>query len=317
MLLKLVIVSLLLSFVICDWNEFDHLGLDVFSLTPEELKLSQLAEKLSATTVESHHHRVKRGGYKKKKSKNSGYYALPLPPLPSNVNEEKVQLLTKPNRNLIHLANQIANRRYPNSIQDVLNQVNRRQDVLPPAVNNIPPPDEPPTLDPFILTPQVDSVGGYPNSIQDMLNSLHDKPPDDGHYPPPYTPPDTLKYPPFKQPQQEKPVKKKVVYKVVNTKAPKVEHGTTKKTIYKLADQKGYEKKILPQFFGYPKFFIFSGQLLINPRLFIIQENPFLKIIIMIIPYLLNPFQPLPRHHLEGIMRYLIPQNPNLKITWL
>lgn len=243
MILKLVIfiLSIQCIHVLCDWNEFDHLGLNVFSLTPEELKLSQLAEELSATILPTSHqnYRVKRGGYKKKKSKNSGYYALPLPPLPSNVNEEKVKLLTKPNRNLINLANQIADRRYPNSIQDVLSQVvdNRRQDVLPPAVNNIPPPDEPPTLDPFILTPQVDS-GGYPHSIQDMLNSLHDKPPADGHYPPPYTPPDTLKYPPFKKPQ-EKPVKK-VVYKVVNTKPPKVEHGTTKKTIYKLADPKGY-----------------------------------------------------------------------------
>ena len=74
------------------------------------------------------HHRIKRGGYKKKKgnpsSSASGYYALPIPSLPQNVDKNRMRFLTRPNQKLINLANTI---------------VNRRQGILPPTVNNLPP----------------------------------------------------------------------------------------------------------------------------------------------------------------------------------
>ena len=74
------------------------------------------------------HLRIKRGGYKKKKgnpsSSASGYYALPIPSLPQNVDKNRMRFLTRPNQKLINLANTI---------------VNRRQGVLPPSVNNLPP----------------------------------------------------------------------------------------------------------------------------------------------------------------------------------
>merc|ERR1712051_455606 len=73
-------------------TNFDHLGLEVFHLTPEEEKLSLLAYEISSKKLNqlgiSHvklnqqgispvlgekeqtiHHRIKRGGYKKKKGR--------------------------------------------------------------------------------------------------------------------------------------------------------------------------------------------------------------------------------------------------------
>ena len=186
-MLRFAIVLLVLnaSYAI-DFSNFDHLGLDVFNLSPEELQLSQAAEQVSAKKLiqlgvavdnDQHgsHHRAKRGY--KKGMHTPGYFALPIQPLPSNVNEDKVRLFTKPNRRLISLANQISH---------------RRQGVLPPTVNNIPPSNGQAVSDPFILTPQTSS--GYPNSIQDILHTIEEKPPSDDGYPPPYTPPDDLKY---------------------------------------------------------------------------------------------------------------------------
>ena len=89
-------------------TNFDHLGLDKFTLTPEEELLSLKAQEISAKNLLhldilppdnlQNHHRVKRGN-----SENPGYYALPLPPLPSNIDETKVRLFTRPNQKLIGL----------------------------------------------------------------------------------------------------------------------------------------------------------------------------------------------------------------------
>ena len=230
-------------------SKFDYLGLEVFQLTPEEKALSNHAAIISAKNLQNleiqpknpkvPHHRSKRG----ENFKNPGYYALPIPPLPSNIDESKTRLLTRPNKKLIRFANQIS----------------RRQGVLPPAVNYNSPKELPGVDDPFHLMPPPSSNiygdDNYPNSIQDVLHQvdqLNSKPPSDDSYPPVYDPPDPLEYPPFthkpqtvpttqkpkKKRKKKKKKKKKVVYKVVNTEAPHVENGTTKKTIYKLVTEK-------------------------------------------------------------------------------
>ena len=213
-----------------DLSQFDYLGLEVFNLSPQDEELSQWAQKISNEKLAKMGiidtqplNRVKRGYKKKSKQNNPGYYALPIPQLPTNVDQDQVRFLTRPNRKLIRMANEIVQK--------------RNGGVLPPTVNNIPPKEGPHVNDPFILTPVSDS-GGYPNSIQDVLSQIHEKPPSDGNYPPPYDPPDTLKYPPFTHKPTTQPPKKKKVYKVVHTKPPKVEHGTTKKTVYKLVTEK-------------------------------------------------------------------------------
>ena len=135
-----------------------------------------------------HHKRVKRGKHKRKHNSASGYYALPIPPLPQNVAKDRMRLLTRPNQKLINLANGI----------------NRRQGILPPTVNYIPPKYEPDVEDPFHLMPPPHSnilgQNNYPNSIQDVMSQLHDfdeKPPSDEKYPPIYDAPPPLEYPEF------------------------------------------------------------------------------------------------------------------------
>ena len=108
-----------------------------------------------------------------------------------------------------------------------------------------------------------------PNSIQDVLSQVHafdEKPPSDQNYPPVFDPPKLSEYPPFKHKPQPipdynphpirdykpHPIKeiltpihhqttkkpKKIIYKIVSTKAPKYEKGTTKRIVYKLATKK-------------------------------------------------------------------------------
>ena len=47
---------------------------------------------VSLDPLETHHHVVKRGT-----SKDLGYYALPLPPLPSDLSQDSMKLLSKHN----------------------------------------------------------------------------------------------------------------------------------------------------------------------------------------------------------------------------
>ena len=108
-----------------------------------------------------------------------------------------------------------------------------------------------------------------PNSIQDVLSQVHafdEKPPSDQNYPPVFDPPKLSEYPPFEHKPQPipdynpkpildykpHPIKeiltpihhqttkkpKKIIYKMVHTKAPKYEKGTTKRIVYKLATKK-------------------------------------------------------------------------------
>jgi hypothetical protein len=171
-----------------------------------------------------------------------GYYALPLPELPSDVARNQPQLFRRPNRRLIRLANEMA--------------INRRRgsaSVLPPTVNYNPPnyhPDE--VTDPFYIMPPPDStiggVGNYPNSIQDVLYTLESvdgKPPSDEGYPRPYKPLEPISYPEFTHKPTPKPKPKpkptrKIIYKVITKKPkkPSKEGYTTKKTVYKMATKK-------------------------------------------------------------------------------
>ena len=108
-----------------------------------------------------------------------------------------MRLLTRPNQRLINLANTI---------------VNRRQGILPPTVNNLPPDEVPAVEDPFhIMPPPNSNIHGqpnYPNSIQDVFSQLHDfdeKPPSDENYPPVFNPPKLSEYPDFTHKPQPTP----------------------------------------------------------------------------------------------------------------
>ena len=192
-----------------DSFQLDFLGLEKSEfLTPEQGRILQLAESLSQRKLQTtfdvqpqHHHRVKRGI-------NPGFVALPLPTLPSDIDPSQSQLLSRPNRRLISLANEL-------SI--------KRQGVLPPTVNDpVPPGELGGVQDPFLFKPNKQ----HPNSIQDVLHEMDQEQP---HLP--------NVYPEILTPTTKKP-KKKVVYKVV-TKKPKVTvKGTTKRTVYKLVTPK-------------------------------------------------------------------------------
>ena len=203
--------------------DFDHLGLETLRLTTLERELSDLAQDISLKQLENlgvqttHtlksvvHNIVKRG------TNSPGYYALPIPPLPTDMSEESTRLFTKPNKRLIRLANRLAlQKRQGDLYSGILTP-----EVLPPATNQNFKLNSYQTEDPFLLT-----IGGkqnYPNSIQDVLS--HVAPEDPNPYIEVYTTP--------KPPKPPK--KKKIIYKVVTKKPPKKENGTTKKIVYKLA----------------------------------------------------------------------------------
>ena len=201
-------------------------------LTSHQQQLLQLAESLSQqkllTTFDVHptgedpyQNRVKRGYGKYRSRDNPGFVALPLPSLPSNIDQSQAQLLSRPNRRLIKLANEL-------SI--------KRQGVLPPTVNDpLTPSNELGNVeDPFYFSPPApQSNNKYPNSIQDVLHEMdqekHPEQPPSNFYNEILTPTTT------KKPKK----KKKVVYKVVTPKPnPHHQGGTTKKTIYKLVTSK-------------------------------------------------------------------------------
>ena len=187
-----------------------------FQLDFSGLKLLQLAESLSQRKLQSTfdfiqptaHHRVKRGKLQRRRNRNPGFVALPLPSFPSDIDQSKAQLLSRPNRRLINLANEL-------SI--------KRQGVLPPTVNDplLPSNELSSVEDPFYFSPK------YPNSIQDVLLEMDQEKPSNFYNE--ILTPTTTKKPPKK---------KKVVYKVVTQKPNHHHQGTTKKTIYKLVTPK-------------------------------------------------------------------------------
>ena len=97
---------------------------------------------VSLDPLETHHHVVKRGT-----SNDLGYYALPLPPLPSDLSQDSMKLLSKPNEKLIKLANNLV--------------MQKRQSILPPSINQFFERDTNEVDDPFRLT--VDGHQNYPN----------------------------------------------------------------------------------------------------------------------------------------------------------
>ena len=214
---------------------FDHLGLESLGLTSAEQELSDLAENIvtiqnrelrlenmeifqnnivveQKTELPHHatssHTIVKRGTESLAAAppdNNSGYLALPIPPLPPGISKESTRLFRKPNSKLIELANNLAQkrRRHPSEFSLISGQ----QDILPPATNQIFELDDEPVVDPFRLT--VNGHENYPNSIQDVLYT-NDRPTD----------------PP-----------KQVIYKIVTKTPPPPpsnDSGTTKKIVYKL-----------------------------------------------------------------------------------
>ena len=88
------------SFLEATTINFDQLGLETLALTPLEQELSDLAHKQSLKSLQKfgiqisdsnekvfntlNHVRVKRG----RSNTHPGYYALPIPPLPSDINED-------------------------------------------------------------------------------------------------------------------------------------------------------------------------------------------------------------------------------------
>ena len=98
------------SFLEATTINFDQLGLETLALTPLEQELSDLAHKQSLKSLQKFgiqisdsdeqasnhldHVRVKRG----RSNTNPGYYALPIPPLPSDINEDSTRLFTRPNK---------------------------------------------------------------------------------------------------------------------------------------------------------------------------------------------------------------------------
>ena len=98
------------SFLEATTINFDQLGLETLALSPLEQELSDLAHKQSLKSLQKfgiqisdseeqvtnnlNHVRVKRG----RSNTNPGYYALPIPPLPSDINEDSTRLFTRPNK---------------------------------------------------------------------------------------------------------------------------------------------------------------------------------------------------------------------------
>ena len=97
------------SFLEASSFNFDQLGLETLALTPLEQELSTLAHEQSLKSLQKfgiqisdseqvsdnlNHVRVKRG----MSNTNPGYYALPIPPLPSDINEDSTRLFARPNR---------------------------------------------------------------------------------------------------------------------------------------------------------------------------------------------------------------------------
>ena len=105
-----MLIMALNNFLEANALNFDQLGLETLALTPLEQELSDLAHKQSLKSlqkfgiqisdseelVSNHldHVRVKRG----RSNTNPGYYALPIPPLPSDINEDSTRLFTRPNK---------------------------------------------------------------------------------------------------------------------------------------------------------------------------------------------------------------------------
>ena len=98
------------SFLEANAFNFDQFGLETLALTPLEQELSDLAHKQSLKNLQKfgiqisdsdeqvlnnlNHVRVKRG----RSNTSPGYYALPIPPLPSDLNEDSTRLFTRPNK---------------------------------------------------------------------------------------------------------------------------------------------------------------------------------------------------------------------------
>ena len=105
-----MLIMALNSFFKANAFNFDQLGLETLALTPLEQELSDLAHKQSLKSLQKfgiqfsesdeqgsnslNHVRVKRG----RSNNNLGYYALPIPPLPSDINEDSTRLFTRPNK---------------------------------------------------------------------------------------------------------------------------------------------------------------------------------------------------------------------------
>ena len=103
-----MLIMALNSFLKANAFNFDQLGLETLALTPLEQELSDLAHKQSLKSLQKfgiqisdsevlnnlNHVRVKRG----RSNTSPGYYALPIPPLPSNINEDSTRLFTRPNK---------------------------------------------------------------------------------------------------------------------------------------------------------------------------------------------------------------------------
>ena len=105
-----MLIMALNNFLEANALNFDQLGLETLALTPLEQELSDLAHKQSLKSlqkfgiqisdseelVSNHldHVRVKRG----RSNTNPGYYALPIPPLPSDINEDSTRMFTRPNK---------------------------------------------------------------------------------------------------------------------------------------------------------------------------------------------------------------------------
>lgn len=131
--------------------------------------------------------RTPRRGISKREASGPGFYALPLPHLPSDVrgNLAGMKLTSNIDQDLVALAN----------------------DVLRPVVNyEVPANPLPPSLDPFDLTanlkpesPVQTDIPDIPFSIQDILEALDEVnqfPPNDSGYERPYSPSPPLNYPP-------------------------------------------------------------------------------------------------------------------------
>ena len=100
---------------------FDRLGLETLGLTALEQQMSDLAHDLSLKSLENFGVQTKKNSHKIVKRrgtvlvKNPSYYALPIPPLPSDLSEDSTRLFTRPNKRLINLANRLAMQRLQNA----------------------------------------------------------------------------------------------------------------------------------------------------------------------------------------------------------
>ena len=158
--------------------------------------------------------RWKRGGNKDNfhQQNQPGYLTLPLPALPDDVldNLSEVQILGRPNKDLVRLANELSQQR----------------DILPPVIGPVTSKNAaPPPVDSFEPVPK------FPSSIQDVMTNMGIEgfPPSDQGYPPYYDSQPPLKYPPFvHKPSPKPPVK--VDEEKVKTKQNK--HKTQKPKVH-------------------------------------------------------------------------------------